>query len=424
MQSSLSVRLHGLEVGEVVRRDDGNIIFDLNDEYAGDPNRLTLSQSFLLDDGVKRRERGSSGAVPPFLSNLLPEGQLRTYLAKSAGVSERKEFELLELLGLDLPGAVTVHPVADSLKHGQTNQFNDEDTTSKLLCFSLAGVQLKFSAIEKQTKGLTIPAYGIGGDWIVKLPSSQFKGLPENEYSVMSMADRVGIETPETRLVPIAEIEGLPPEVADLEESNALAVRRFDRSAGHRIHIEDFAQVTGRRPMDKYDTQLNYTLLTRVIASVCSEEDVIDFSRRLMFNTIVGNGDMHLKNWSFIYPDKRTPKLSPAYDFLCTSIYIPNERSAFKLGSSRKWSRLTLNDFARVADGAGVHRQTFVDAAADTVTRFRSTWEESIDSLPVDALLKQAIEHQMTICPAIKSVLRPARARVPKKDKDPDSRIR
>jgi len=84
---------------------------------------------------------------------------------------------------------------------------------------------------------------------------------------------------------------------------------------------------------DKYHPQVNYTDLTRLVATVCQEDDVIDFSQRLMFNAIVGNGDKHLKNWSFIYPNARTPKLAPAYDLMCTSIYILNETLALKLGS-------------------------------------------------------------------------------------------
>ena len=48
--------------------------------------------------------------VAPFFSNLLPEGHLRTYLAERAGVNAVHEFFLLWVLGLDLPGAVTIKP--------------------------------------------------------------------------------------------------------------------------------------------------------------------------------------------------------------------------------------------------------------------------------------------------------------------------
>ncbi len=407
MRDTLLVYLHGDVLGEVIRLDDGRIIFDFDEGYIRDPNRRTLSQSLIREDGGVQRGTPASaaGLIPPFFSNLLPEGQLRSYLAKLAGVSEQRELELLELLGEDLPGAVTVHHVRSGGSHLQSNQF-DEDPASRPLRFSLAGVQLKFSAVERAAGGLTIPAQGIGGDWIVKLPSIHYQRIAENEYSVMSMASRVGLEIPEIRLVPMIEIDGLPPEVIDLPESDALVIRRFDRVAGRRIHMEDFAQATGERPADKYTPRLNYTDLTRLVAMVCDEEDVVDFSRRLMFNVIIGNGDMHLKNWSFIYPDARTPKLSPAYDFLCTSIYIQNESAALKLGSTKNWRDLTLDDFADVAFGAGVDRQNFVSAAIDTVVRFHDCWDECVKSLPIDDQLKQGIEHQMMTCPAIKSALR------------------
>lgn len=406
MRDTLLVYLHSDVIGEVIRLDDGRIIFDFDERYIRDPNRRTLSQSFVREDGgvQKGTTASSSGLIPPFFSNLLPEGQLRSYLAKLAGVSEHREFELLELLGEDLPGAVTVQRDRSGSSHLRFDPF-DGDPASRPLRFSLAGVQLKFSAVERAAGGLTIPAQGIGGDWIVKLPSSHYKRLCENEYSVMSMASRVGIDVPEIRLMPMIEIEGLPAEVTDLGESDAFVIRRFDRVAGRRIHMEDFAQATGERPADKYTPRLNYTDLTRLVAMVCDEEDVVDLSRRLMFNVIVGNGDMHLKNWSFVYPDARKPKLSPAYDFLCTSIYIQNESAALKLGSTRNWQELTLNDFSAIAAGAGVDPQPFVDSAVDTVVRFHDCWEECVKSLPIDDQLKQNIEHQMLTCPAIKSAL-------------------
>src|SRR3546814_14405785 len=78
------------------------------------------------------------------------------------------------------------------------------------LRFSLAGVQLKFSAVRSASGGLTIPARGIGWHWIVKLPSRDFRRLPENELSMMSLAKMVGIDVPALRLVDIAPIGNMP----------------------------------------------------------------------------------------------------------------------------------------------------------------------------------------------------------------------
>lgn len=143
--------------------------------------------------------------VPPFFANLLPEGPLRAYLARQAGVNEKREFVLLWALGRDLPGALTVRaadgtalpPDADS----RADDLGDERRPD-MLRFSLAGVQLKFPALMNAGKpgGLVIPAQGVGGSWIVKLPSARYAGIPENEFSMMTLARRLGMDVPDARL--------------------------------------------------------------------------------------------------------------------------------------------------------------------------------------------------------------------------------
>ncbi|MDE0422961.1 MAG: type II toxin-antitoxin system HipA family toxin [Gammaproteobacteria bacterium] len=413
MTDILRVRLHGHDVGEVIRFGSGRIQFEFDAGYVELPDRPTLSQSFIDGRGdiVDGGRATTSGEVPPFFSNLLPEGRLRTYLADKAGVRETREFELLELLGADLPGAVEVHREGSQAGPSPDNRRSSVDLPSEIMRFSLAGVQLKFSAVEEAAGGLTIPVRGTGGDWIVKLPSIHYGGVPENEYSTMSLARMVGIDTPETRLVPMDQIEGLPSEVLDLGNANALAVRRFDRNDGERVHMEDFAQALGQRPADKYDEHRSYTDLAYLVALVCGEASAIEFSRRLMFNAIAGNGDMHLKNWSLLYADGRTAKLSPAYDLLCTTVYIEGDNLALRLGLAKRWNGLTLDDFAAVAEGAGLNSTAFVGAAVETVERFRDCWEEAAQSLPVDDALRHAVRRQLETVPAITGVRRVGRRR-------------
>ena len=76
-------------------------------------------------------------------------------------------------------------------------------------------MQLKLSALEAATGGLTMPVHGAGGDWILKLPSRVYEGLPENEHAMMTLAARLGIETPEVRLVDTGQVRGLPPDLGD-----------------------------------------------------------------------------------------------------------------------------------------------------------------------------------------------------------------
>ena len=415
MTDVLEVRLHGQDAGEIVRFRNGRIEFQFDPGYAARSDRPTLSQSFLDEFGdiVDGGPATVSGELPPFFSNLLPEGRLRTYLADMARVRETREFELLGLVGRDLPGAVeAAHEgrVADDQRAPAQERSASTADSADVLRFSLAGVQLKFSAVAEAAGGLTVPAHGIGGDWILKLPSVQYDGVPENEYSIMSLAAVVGIEIPETRLVPMDRIAGLPPAVLDgrMAGATALAVRRYDRTPGGRVHAEDFAQVLGQRPADKYD---RYTCadLARLLATFCGERAVDEFARRLMYAALVGNGDMHTKNWSLIYRDRRSPELSPAYDLLCTTAYIPEDGPALRLGSARRWQALTLDDFAAVADAAHVNPESFVRTATETADRFRDTWEDAARSLPVADVVREAIRRQLAKVPAIAGVRRKRR---------------
>ena len=193
--------------------------------------------------------------MPPFFANLLPEGHLRTYLANLADLNPEREFFLLAVLGADLPGALVVSPLGgDEQKgeaHGAAKEREDQPPETALR-FSLAGVQLKFSAVMEAAGGLTVPVDGVGGSWIVKLPSARYSAVLENEFVMLEPARRVGITVPANRLVDIAQIKGLPEE-AHTAGGKALAVQRFDRvPGGDPVHMEDFAQVFGLFPGDKY----------------------------------------------------------------------------------------------------------------------------------------------------------------------------
>ena len=229
---------------------------------------------------------------------------------------------------------------------------------------------------------------------------------------IMSLAGKVGIEVPETRLVPMRRIEGLPPEAVNerMADENALAVRRYDRTATGRIHAEDFAQALSMRADDKY-RRYAYAHFARILAAFADERSVNEFSRRLMYAALTGNADLHAKNWPLIYRDGRTPELSPAYDLLCTRPHVPGETMALRLGSASGWRDLTLDDFAVVADAAHIDPGPFVHTAAETAERFRDIWPEASKSLPVPDAVRSAIENQLTTVPATTGARGPLRRR-------------
>src|ERR1039458_9423203 len=325
--NTLAVRLHGHQIGVINRLAGDRHLFAFEQDYIDDPGRPTLSLSFKGETGgLATATRPTGRRLPPFFSNLLPEGHLRDYLAKRAGVNSEREFFLLAILGADLPGALVVAPrdSEDGDAHHDADAHHDDRGRDAPLRFSLAGVQLKFSAVMEASGGLTIPADGMGGSWIVKLPSHRFPAVPENEFAMLELARRVGIAVPENRLVPVADIKGLPEE-ARAPRGEAIAVRRFDRLPdGESVHMEDFAQVFGRFPDNKYKFH-SYANIASVLWAEAGDDAVWEFVRRLVFSVLIGNADMHLKNWSLLYPDRRTPQLSPGYDFVATLPYLPND---------------------------------------------------------------------------------------------------
>ena len=374
--NALAVDFNGRRIGVITRLTGEKQIFAFEQDYIDDPDRPTLSLSYKSrTGGLVTAVRQVHRRVPTFFSNLLPEGHLRTYLAERAGVNPEREFFLLAALGADLAGAATVKPLDGDDDSDGADREARRDETGGALRFSLAGVQLKFSAIMESSGGLTIPVHGIGGSWIVKLPSTRFAAVAENEFVMLELARSIGIPVPRTRLVPVSSIHGLPAEAASLAGS-ALSVERFDRGpGGRRIQMEDFAQVFGIFPEGKYKS-VSYANIARVLWAETGEQGAHEFVRRLVFSVLIGNGDMHLKNWSILYPNTRAPVLSPAYDFVATLPYIPNDKLALTFGGSRSLEGIELDQIRRFSDTAGLPLMPILRIVRETVEATAAAWQK------------------------------------------------
>jgi serine/threonine-protein kinase HipA len=401
--SVLDVLLHGEKIGTLAHVGGDRTLFAFTDAYIADPLRPVLSLSFRDALGELITDfRTFQTRLPPWFSNLLPEGHLRTYLAERAGVKTDREFFLLWVLGRDLPGAVTVVPVDGEAwppGSGEEGRRSEKERRRNALRFSLGGVQLKFSAVAESRGRLTIPASGVGGGWIVKLPAREFEGVPENEFSMLTLARHVGIEVPPVELVAVASIGHLPQELA-LHGGQALAIRRFDRlDDGTAVHIEDFAQVFGVYPAEKYG-KASIRNIAQVIAAQGSDADIAELVRRVVFNALIGNGDMHVKNWSLIYRDRRTAALAPAYDFVSTIAYIPQDQTfALKFSRTRRYDELDRDELSHLAGKARLPERLVLSTAADTVERFREAWRQHKSHLPLAQSVSDAVERQLKLIP-------------------------
>src|SRR3990172_3720670 len=331
--------------------------------------------------------------LPPFFSNLLPEGVLREYMVKRLKIHHDQEFEILMALGANLPGAVRALP-ADELpqsaldyRPGTTRAALDETPIK----FSLGGSQLKFSMIERG--GRFTLADG-NDEWIVKPPHPTHANVPANEYTMMRLAAAAGIQTPEVKLVKLDDIDlaGLVGLSIPQWETWAYAIKRYDRTTEGRVHVEDFAQVFNVYGDQEYKAT-NYDTIGRLIFDLFPNrfEQLAELIRRLVVNILVGNGDAHLKNWSVIYQDKVTPRLSPAYDLVSTIHYVQNYSLALNMGGEKRFESIDESHFDRLARRMEAPPKFVLDTVKVTVATARKEWPGIIREVGLPENMRESL---------------------------------
>jgi serine/threonine-protein kinase HipA len=372
---SLDVFLNALKVGTIVRTPGDFNAFSFDPAYRETGGTPILSLSFRAAAGGLRNDpKPTARALPVFFANLLPEDKLREAMEKhhAEDVRPGNDFDLLAALGADLPGTVRVVP-----SDGSQANLPIGDVDAPKARFSLAGVQMKLSVMKNTGKGggLTLPLADDEGQYIAKFPSTAFPGVSENEYANLALAEAIGMEVPERELVEKSDFEGIPEEFHTLADGKVLLIRRFDRSTEvGRIHIEDMAQVFGVYPSRKYEGAA-YHDIAGAVATAVSTSAALEFVRRLALAVITGNGDMHLKNWSLIYPgDGAIPALAPVYDVLSTVPYIPADSLALSLGGEKSFKAITAARWKTFANRARLPEAAVLKAVAETAERVNTCW--------------------------------------------------
>lgn len=190
---------------------------------------------------------------------------------------------------------------------------------------SIQGVQPKLSA-KLNVKDETFDIVDRGGEYILKPQNSFYPELPENESLTMKLAELVGIEVP---------LSGM---IYSSDGRFTYFIKRFDRyGRKNKLSLEDFAQLAGKSRETKYDYSVEK--LVNILDTFCTFPAIekVKLFRLVIFNFLVGNEDMHLKNFSLITRNNKV-ELSPAYDLLNTSIVLPGEPEeiALPLGGKKK----------------------------------------------------------------------------------------
>ena len=399
---TLGIRLGDIDVGHLAWFSDGRSVFQFDESYQLlGPQRPILSLAFTEpgdEEGTIAKlaqPYARTVRLPSWFRNLLPEGALRDVMARKLGTTTTDEIGLLEGLGRNLPGAVIAErePTPVALKKLRAHPGAKEDKAFPVL-FSLGGAQLKLTMLEQgarfamKAKSPDEPA----SEWIIKPPHPTFPRVPENEFGMLSFAKAIGIDTPEARLVPLKDLDLGDNKNIQIARGGKLAyaIKRFDRTDdGRRIHTEDFAQVFGADPEDEYRAT-NYDSVGNLIFKLFPDpyEQIAEFVRRLTFMILIGNSDAHLKNWSVIYSDGRTPRLSPAYDLVSTIQYTPGNRTlALNIRGEKEFARITRQHFVRMARRIGVAPEFVLKVVDETIARTREAWPEVSRSLPKEIVV-------------------------------------
>lgn len=397
----LKLTLHGQLVGYLAGFQNGRNVLSFADSFKEDAGRPTFSlithPSFPIANKLMAKPWTKNQRLHPALSNLLPEGSLRELIAQGLKVHIDNEFQILSYLGKDLPGALVVEPMEPDdvpksilTTHGKAKAMRFAKTAQKNK-FSLAGVQMKFSMKEKDGR-YNLTNGDVLGDWIIKTPSTKHKDVPLNEYTAMTLAELAGVNIPQIKLVELNKLDNLP-QINLPDERMAFAIKRFDRDKNRRVHMEDFAQVLVKYPHDKYNSA-NYEQIGRILYEYSGDSltDAQQFARRLLVNILLANGDAHIKNWSLLYANQITPRLSPAYDIVTTSVYIDDERHyALNLGKNKDWYEASYANFEAWAEHSGIPWRVIKPHLDDTMEKARSLWPEAIKNLPMNEAHKKKL---------------------------------
>ena len=321
--SELIVHLSGRRAGRLIRKDNGNLQFRYDPDYAGP----AISQALPVQEAAHPH-----AVCRAVFGGLLLEGDAREALARNLGVSVGNDYALLQELGGDCAGAITLlDPGVPLPSEAELKSLDDEQLDVVLrdlpqrplaanpeegIRLSLAGAQPKLPVIiENGEVALPLNA-AAATTHIIKPEPSRFPGLVDNEAFCMDLARAV--ELPAALTSKRTTVSGLP----------YLLVERYDRDMTaepiRRLHQEDICQALGRSSDSKYQAEGGPTILETVeLLRNCSSvpaQDLPTFWRALVFNWLIGNCDAHAKNFSLLY-DTGAPTLAPLYDLVSTTAY-------------------------------------------------------------------------------------------------------
>ena len=241
-----------------------------------------------------------------------------------------------------------------------------KEAATRAVKMSIQGVQPKLSA-KLKVKEEKFEIVDKGGVYILKPQNNFYPELPENEDLTMRLAKLIDIEVP---------LHGL---VYSIDDRFTYFIKRFDRyGKNKKLSLEDFAQLAGKSRETKYDFSMEkiIPLLERHCTFPLLEK--IKLFKLTLFNYLIGNEDMHLKNYSIISRNNKI-ELAPAYDLLNTTIASKNITEEIALPISGKKSNLTSKVLIKYWGKERLKlNENVMNQIIEEIKKVQSKWEELI----------------------------------------------
>jgi len=394
----LEISVNGQIVGHL--REAGDLwTFAYAPEWAAAENTFDLSPALPRSQRV-HADGASSRPVQWYFDNLLPEESLRVVLAKEAKIEAEDAFGLLAYFGAESAGSLVLRlpgqpetsesgliPLTlESLSQRIESLPRDSLVKNAPKRMSLAGAQHKLLVVMRDGE-LFEPVGDTPSTHILKPNhiSDDYRFSVVNEYFTMRLAQAAGLDVPNVhkRYVP----------------QPVYLVDRFDRFGDEtvrRIHVIDSCQLLNKSRAFKYTAARVEVLAEAVQHCRAKAAARLHLYRWVVFNVLVGNGDCHLKNLSFIVkPDG--VGVAPAYDLLSTAVYstraIANEKAtwpgvelAMTLGDAGTFGAVTRRHLLDAGNALKLARQTAERELDNMLRDISGLAGKLIDEIEAEAL--------------------------------------
>jgi serine/threonine-protein kinase HipA len=357
-------------IGHLVKGDDGSLAFAYTASWLDRRDNHPLSLSLPLTD-----EPYGDIPVRAFFDNLLQENDQLEAVIRREGLERGDIVGLLEHVGADCAGSVSILPIEhppikrpgnldedyDPLDDATLHELVERLATGRALPEGtrdpspVAGVRPKISLVALPEGQFGLPKEGSGAPTthILKIPDREHRQEARDEAFLTLLAARCGFTVGSC--------------VADqIGGHSILLIQRFDRLVEgnliYRRHQEDFAQAAGLPADLKYERRgkpgrrFDAATIGRILAETSQPAKARDtFLRMTLFNLLVGNNDNHAKNNALLHGAGRLVDLAPFYDLVPVQTVAGfRDDLAFRLGEATRPYEATAHDLEQFCAEIGI----------------------------------------------------------------------